>query len=138
VPPVEEVATLVVCYGDRPTLDQLSERLADDRFKVLPAPTAPDALRLCRFNHPDMLILDLALPDMEAIDLIGQIREADGVDGPTRVFSKDELLRDVWGAAAPPGRTRTLDSHASRLRRKLDPDETGRFVINTWGVGYGW
>jgi DNA-binding response OmpR family regulator len=33
------------------------------------------------------------------------------------------------------GRTRTLVSHASRLRRKLDPD-SGRFVINVWGVGY--
>jgi DNA-binding response OmpR family regulator len=33
------------------------------------------------------------------------------------------------------GRTRTLDSHASRLRRKLDP-VSGRFVINVWGVGY--
>ena len=33
------------------------------------------------------------------------------------------------------GRTRTLDSHASRLRRKLDP-ETGRYVMNCWGVGY--
>ncbi|HLM31262.1 MAG TPA: helix-turn-helix domain-containing protein, partial [Solirubrobacterales bacterium] len=33
------------------------------------------------------------------------------------------------------GRTRTLDSHASRLRRKLDP-EFGRYVVNCWGVGY--
>jgi DNA-binding response OmpR family regulator len=53
---------------------------------------------------------------------------------PHRVFTKDELLRDVWGFRAR-GKTRTLDSHASRLRRKLDP-ETGRYVINCWGVGY--
>ncbi len=53
---------------------------------------------------------------------------------PTRVFSKEELLREVWGFRDP-GKTRTLDSHASRLRRKLDPDH-GRFVINSWGVGY--
>jgi DNA-binding response OmpR family regulator len=53
---------------------------------------------------------------------------------PTRVFSKAELLRDVWGFRAA-GRTRTLDSHASRLRRKLDP-ESGRYVVNCWGVGY--
>ena len=51
---------------------------------------------------------------------------------PTRVFSKEELLRDVWGYRSL-GRTRTLDSHASRLRRKLDPDQ-GRFVVNCWGV----
>jgi DNA-binding response OmpR family regulator len=33
------------------------------------------------------------------------------------------------------GRTRTLDSHASRLRRKLDP-ANGSYVINVWGIGY--
>jgi DNA-binding response OmpR family regulator len=54
---------------------------------------------------------------------------------PTRVFSKDELLRSVWGLKHPRGRTRTLDSHASRLRRKLDPEHK-RFVANSWGVGY--
>jgi DNA-binding response OmpR family regulator len=53
---------------------------------------------------------------------------------PHRVFSKAELLEEVWGYRTP-GRTRTLDSHASRLRRKLDP-ENGRFVVNCWGVGY--
>ena len=53
---------------------------------------------------------------------------------PTRVFTKAELLRDVWGFRSL-GRTRTLDSHASRLRRKLDP-EAGRYVVNCWGVGY--
>jgi DNA-binding response OmpR family regulator len=53
---------------------------------------------------------------------------------PTRVFTKGELLRDVWNYRSL-GRTRTLDSHASRLRRKLDPEHS-RFVINCWGIGY--
>jgi DNA-binding response OmpR family regulator len=53
---------------------------------------------------------------------------------PSRCFTKAELLHEVWGYQAT-GRTRTLDSHASRLRRKLDP-ERGRFVVNVWGVGY--
>jgi DNA-binding response OmpR family regulator len=55
---------------------------------------------------------------------------------PRRVFTKAELLRDIWGYRAP-GRTRTLDSHASRLRRKLR--EAGSPVVlveNVWGVGY--
>jgi DNA-binding response OmpR family regulator len=53
---------------------------------------------------------------------------------PTRVFTKEELLRDVWGFRSM-GTTRTLDSHACRLRQKLG---TGgdRFVVNVWGVGY--
>jgi len=33
--------------------------------------------------------------------------------------------------------TRTLDSHASRVRRKLQANGHGPFVINVWGVGRG-
>lgn len=55
---------------------------------------------------------------------------------PTRVFTRAELLRSIWGPATF-GRTRTLDSHAARLRKKLVAAEPGRrLVINVWGVGY--
>jgi DNA-binding response OmpR family regulator len=54
---------------------------------------------------------------------------------PHRVFTRDELLRDVWGYRAA-SRTRTLDSHASRLRSKLDEAGGGPYVLNVWGVGY--
>jgi DNA-binding response OmpR family regulator len=56
---------------------------------------------------------------------------------PERVFTKDELLRAVWGYTEQTCRTRTLDSHASRLRRKLRaacPD--AELVVNVWGIGY--
>lgn len=55
---------------------------------------------------------------------------------PHRVFTKGELLRDVWGFRAP-ARTRTLDSHASRLRKKLRAASSDAMLIeNVWGVGY--
>jgi DNA-binding response OmpR family regulator len=54
---------------------------------------------------------------------------------PTRVFTKEQLLREVWGFRSL-GRTRTLDSHASRLRRKLAAGGAASVVINVWGVGY--
>ncbi|HUJ34396.1 MAG TPA: response regulator transcription factor [Solirubrobacteraceae bacterium] len=53
---------------------------------------------------------------------------------PTRVFTREELLRGVWGFVAM-GQTRTLDSHAFRLRQKLNR-AGDRFVVNVWGVGY--
>ncbi len=53
---------------------------------------------------------------------------------PTRVFTKEELLRGVWGFRTL-GTTRTLDSHACRLRQKLG-EQGERFVVNVWGVGY--
>jgi DNA-binding response OmpR family regulator len=231
LPQREEIASVIVCEDDAVTLELLCDHLVADRFGVLPAPSASDALRLCRYNQPDLLLLDLSLPDASGLDVLHEIRQADGVasrfdpllpvivltgrggdtdrvrglesgaddyvtkpfsyeelrarigavlrrratrrDGPsrvgdltidparrrvtigdqlvplakkefallrvlatdpTRVFSKEELLRDVWGYRSP-GRTRTLDSHASRLRRKLDPEHC-RYVINCWGIGY--
>jgi len=53
---------------------------------------------------------------------------------PARVFTKQELLREVWGFRSA-GATRTLDSHACRLRRKL-ARAGGDYVLNVWGVGY--
>jgi DNA-binding response OmpR family regulator len=54
---------------------------------------------------------------------------------PRRVVTKHELLRDVWGFTSA-GRTRTVDSHASRLRRKLAERGCQGLVCNVWGVGY--
>jgi DNA-binding response OmpR family regulator len=54
---------------------------------------------------------------------------------PYRVFTKEELLREVWGYRAL-GRTRTLESHASRLRKKLRVNGEDRYLVNVWGVGY--
>jgi DNA-binding response OmpR family regulator len=56
-------------------------------------------------------------------------------EDPERVFKKEDLLRDVWGFRSL-GRTRTLDSHASRLRRKLNRGGDAGYVLNVWGVGY--
>jgi DNA-binding response OmpR family regulator len=53
---------------------------------------------------------------------------------PTRVFTKEELLREVWGFRSI-GSTRTLDSHACRLRQKLRV-HGDQFLVNVWGVGY--
>jgi DNA-binding response OmpR family regulator len=53
---------------------------------------------------------------------------------PTRVFGKHELMRDVWHLQMPIT-TRTLDSHASRLRSKLRVSGE-RWIINARGIGY--
>ncbi len=54
---------------------------------------------------------------------------------PDRVFTREQLLRDVWGfrTYVP---TRTLESHASRIRRKLETAGLAGWVVNVWGVGY--
>jgi DNA-binding response OmpR family regulator len=53
---------------------------------------------------------------------------------PGRTFARRELLREVWGYSS--GSTRTVDSHASRVRVKLRAAGGGRWIVNVWGVGY--
>lgn len=54
---------------------------------------------------------------------------------PTRVFTKQELLKQIWGYEDPRS-TRTLDSHACRLRRRLADSGRPGLVRAVWGVGY--
>jgi DNA-binding response OmpR family regulator len=86
---------------------------------VVDRPTRCVRVRGCRVQLP-----------AKEYELLAKLAEQ-----PTRVFTKEELLRDVWGFRAM-GRTRTLDSHASRLRRKLAAVTETPYVLNEWGVGY--
>lgn len=54
---------------------------------------------------------------------------------PDRVFTREQLLRDVWGyrTLVP---TRTVESHASRVRCKLADAGLPGWFVNEWGVGY--
>jgi len=54
---------------------------------------------------------------------------------PGRVFTKQELMREIWGSEGG-GATRTLDSHASRARNKLRRAGAQGFIVNCWRVGY--
>lgn len=55
---------------------------------------------------------------------------------PGKVFSRDALLQEVWGADYP-GDARTVDVHIRRLREKIEvnPGEP-RYIHTKWGMGY--
>ena len=109
LPQREEIASLVVCEDDDVTLDLLCEHLAADRFGVMPAPSASDALRLCRYNHPDLLLLDLSLPDASGLDVLREIRYADGIDSR---FDPRLPVIVLTGRSGDTDRVRVLDSGA--------------------------
>ena len=224
--------TLLLVEDDHALRTFLADNLTADGYEVLVSDCARDALRLLETKSPDLLLLDLGLPDASGLEVLARLRSADGVTSrmdpgtpvllrtgrtgeldrlrgfdrgaddyvckpfgypelrariaallrrssarrslgrirvggleidpaahtvrlhgrqvpvsqkefallrvlaaePGRVWSKEELLRTVWGYQSM-GRTRTIDSHACRLRRKLGADGD-RYVVNVWGVGY--
>ena len=55
---------------------------------------------------------------------------------PGQVFSRSELLRDVWGYDVDI-ETRTVDAHVYRLRKKIEVDsERPQYVHSVPGIGY--
>jgi DNA-binding response OmpR family regulator len=52
---------------------------------------------------------------------------------PNRVFSRDQLLTDVWGYDFT-GDDRTVDTHVKMLRETLGPYR--HFIVTVWGTGY--
>lgn len=56
---------------------------------------------------------------------------------PEKVFSREELLRDVWNYQFY-GDQRTVDTHIKRLREKLGraSERAASMIVTVWGVGY--
>jgi DNA-binding response OmpR family regulator len=224
-------STLLVVDDEPRILEFLAENLEADDYAVLTAGGGEEALALMERSRPDLVLLDVVLPDMTGYEMCRRVREADGsrtidprvpiimlsakvehtdrvrgltrgaddyvtkpfhypellarieavlkrsrmtndghrlragelvintlartvtvrgmevpVSGkeyallatlaaqPEKVFTKRELLETVWEFRSP-GRTRTIDSHASRLRQKLAAHSQVPYIVNVWGVG---
>jgi DNA-binding response OmpR family regulator len=55
------------------------------------------------------------------------------VSNPGRAFSREFLVERIWGSEFD-GFDRAVDTHVTRLRRKLGP--LGDRIVTVWGVGY--
>ncbi len=122
------IATVVVCEHDRATLDLLCDRLASDGLEPLAARTAEEAWRLCRRHRPDLLVVDLELPDDSGPELLRRVRGAHWLQtqvDPGLGPAGDRIdLRCAGPLGEPgprPGRRRP-PREALRLRRPPRPD----------------
>ncbi len=56
---------------------------------------------------------------------------------PRIVFSRQQIMQQIWGYDADYGDYRTVDTHVKRARQKLREAGMARCVIETvWGTGY--
>jgi len=53
-----------------------------------------------------------------------------------RVFTREQLLEQVWAYQEFYGDERTVDQHVKRLRRKIQVDGSPCRITTIWGVGY--
>jgi DNA-binding response OmpR family regulator len=56
---------------------------------------------------------------------------------PRQVFSRDQLLAQVWGSSSDWQDPATVTVHVGRIRRKVEEDpEDPRLIVTVWGIGY--
>lgn len=55
---------------------------------------------------------------------------------PNKVFTRDQLLNEVWGFEYCGDTTRTVDVHVKRIREKIDGVSEKWELKTVWGVGY--
>jgi two-component system nitrogen regulation response regulator GlnG len=67
----------LLAIDDEPGILKSLERTFRDHYQVLTAKSATEGLRLVQENHPDVIILDLFLPDLPGLQVFGRIREID-------------------------------------------------------------
>lgn len=220
------IGVVLVVDDDPDIRAALRDLLGDNGYLVVESATGADVVDLCAQHQPDVVLLDLGLPDMSGLDLLtvlvemaaapvivlsGRSGEADrvvglelgaddyiskpfsarelvarvkaavrrrhgvsprgvitegglvinqntrdvSVDGravsltprefdlltflalsPRQVYSRAQLLQQVWGSSEFWQDDNTVAEHIYRLRRKLDPDNRNRCIETVRGVGY--
>jgi two-component system KDP operon response regulator KdpE len=118
-------SNVVLLIDDEPKIRRfLRAGFELDGFSVLEAESAAEALRIATFNPPDLIILDLALPDLHGTEVLDRIRSWSNV--PVIILSvvsgEDEKVRLLQSGAddyvvKPFGMAELLARSEAALRR---------------------
>jgi diguanylate cyclase (GGDEF)-like protein len=71
------VGTVLVVDDLRDNLEVLEHVLKSNNYKVLLAPTGMDALELLKQNRPDLIMLDLMMPEMDGFEVCKRIKASE-------------------------------------------------------------
>jgi two-component system, OmpR family, alkaline phosphatase synthesis response regulator PhoP len=65
---------ILVVEDERDILQLVKLYLEKEGYRVSTAATGPDGLKAARSEHPDLLVLDLMLPDMDGLEICKRLR----------------------------------------------------------------
>ncbi len=86
-------ARLLVVDDEPAIVDMLATRLRYAGFQVATAASGQDAVRLARSLRPDLIVLDVLLPDVDGFEIVERLR-ARGVRAPVVFMSERDDTRD--------------------------------------------
>jgi DNA-binding response OmpR family regulator len=75
-------STVLVVDDEPLILEFLAENLREDDFTVLTAASGGEAMDALAVSSPDVVLLDVVLPDMSGYDVCRRVRQGDSVNDP--------------------------------------------------------
>ncbi len=137
-------AVTVLVVDDEPPIRRfLRTSLAAAGYRIVEAENAAGAIRSLAAEKPDLVILDLGLPDRSGLDLIGEIRKTSAV--PILVLSArhderakvaaldlgaDDYLAKPFGMAELMARLRAALRHAFQAQGELPAFVSGDLSVD--------
>ena len=135
----------VLVVDDEPQiLRALRITLHARQYQVITATTGDEALRAAQDEHPDLIILDLGLPDMDGVDVVAALRTWTTVpilvlSGRMRSAAKVEALdagADDY-VTKPFGMDELLARVRALARRRSGPGALRHVRFGRWTVDLG-
>lgn len=126
----------------------ISTILTHNDYQVLRAESGREAIRLTASNSPDLILLDLGLPDMDGIQVLKSIRDWSNIPiivvsarGHEREkvealdFGADDYITKPFGTSELLARIRTAVRHSQKAMEEKNPG-TDRIVIGGLSIDY--
>lgn len=129
------MTTIVIVEDDENLSRGIAFALERDGYSVVSAATASEGASCCQRHDPDLVILDLGLPDRDGLELCRSIRARSGVPImmlTARDLETDEVQGLMSGAddyVTKPFSLSVLRARVEALLRRADP--TGSQVIRS-------
>src|SRR5512142_232480 len=124
---ISDLPAKILVVDDERSIRRFLNASLGNRYKVLEAENGNDAIKIAAVDRPELIILDLGLPDMDGTNLTRQLRE--WTDVPIIVISvrdseedkvaaldagADEYLTKPFGASELLARIRVALRHAQK------------------------
>jgi two-component system KDP operon response regulator KdpE len=125
----DATATILVIEDDPPLRKLLRTTLGSDGYAVIEATTGESGVRHAAYDRPDLIVLDLGLPDIDGVEVTQRVREWSAV--PIIVVSArgreqdkvaaldagaDDYLTKPFGASELMARVRVALRHAAAAK----------------------
>ncbi len=77
--------TVLVCDNEEPLRALVAAALSPEGYRIVEARDGEEALRLARSEQPDVIVLDMMMPTLSGVEVLGELRGEGELSG-TRVI----------------------------------------------------